>query len=130
MLDRKANFYARNCHFASSRQADFVVGSEHGSSIRRCTSVGSRRFIEEPGTIAPLTVQDCHVAGWTDPEGAVYLNGSPVLMFDCSFTRPPSDRAPVRLVNPRYRHPFINGLIDCLSQIVRIRTCDCNTIYF
>ena len=62
---------------SSSREADFVVGSEHGSSIRRCTSVGSRRFVEEPGTIAPLTIQDCHVAGWTDPEGAVHLNGSP-----------------------------------------------------
>ena len=55
VLDNKGNFYARNCHFDGSRQADFVVGSEHGSSIRRCTSVGSRRFIEERGTIAPLT---------------------------------------------------------------------------
>jgi hypothetical protein len=100
VLDNKGNFYARNCHFAGSRQADFVVGSEHGSSIRRCTSVGSRRFVEETGTIAPLTIQDCHVAGWTDPEGAVHLNGSPVLMFDCSFTRPPSARPPVKLANP------------------------------
>ena len=37
VLDNKANFYARNCHFERSRQADFSVGSEHGSSIRRCT---------------------------------------------------------------------------------------------
>jgi hypothetical protein len=97
VLDNKGNFYARNSHFERSRQADFAVGSEHGSSIRRCTSVGSRRFIEERGTIAPLTVQDCRVAAWTDPEGAVHLNGSPVLLFDCSFTRPPNDRPPVRM---------------------------------
>jgi hypothetical protein len=99
VLDNKGNFYARHCHFEASRQADFVVGSEHGSSIRRCTSVGSRRFVEETGTIAPLTIQDCHVAGWTDPDGAVHLNGSPVLLFDCSFTRPPSASPPVRLAN-------------------------------
>ena len=97
VFDNKGNFYARNCHFDSSREADFVVGSEHGSSIRRCTSVGSRRFVEERGTIAPLTIQDCHVAAWADPEGAVHLSGSPVLLFDCHFTRPPSDRPPVKL---------------------------------
>lgn len=99
VVDTKGNFYARNCHFESSREADFSVGSEHGSSIRRCTSVGSKRFVQEHGTIAPLTIQDCQVAAWTDPEGAVHLNGSPVLMFDCVFTRPPSDRPPVKLVN-------------------------------
>ncbi len=100
VLDNKGNFYARNCHFEGSRVADFVVGSEHGSSIRRCTSVGSRRFVQETGTIAPLTLQDCHVASWTDPSGAVHLHGSPVLMFDCDFSNPPSDAAPVRLDNP------------------------------
>jgi hypothetical protein len=98
--DNKGNFYARNCHFEDSREADFVVGSEHGSSIRRCTSVGSRRFVEERGTIAPLTIQDCHVAAWTDPEGAVHLSGSPVLMFDCSFTRGPLGQRPIKLANP------------------------------
>ena len=89
----------RNCRFQNSREADFVVGSEHGSSIRRCTSVGSQRFVQEIGTIAPLTIQDCHVTGWTDPQGAVHLNGSPVLMFDCRFDGPPSGRPPVRLAN-------------------------------
>jgi hypothetical protein len=119
VLDNKGNFYARNCHFAGSRQADFIVGSEHGSSIRRCTSVGSRRFIEERGTIAPLTVQDCHVATWTDPEGAVYLNGSPVLMFDCSFTQPPSDQAPVRLANPAQKLMVSNNRPAAVESLVK-----------
>jgi len=95
VFDNKGNFYARNCHFEGSTVTDFSIGSEHGSSIRRCTSVGSRRFVEERGTIAPLTIQDCHVAGWTDPECAVLLAGSPVLMFDCSFERAPSEAPPV-----------------------------------
>jgi hypothetical protein len=120
VLDNKGNFYARNCHFEGSREADFVMGSEHGSSIRRCTSVGSRRFVEERGTIAPLTLQDCHVAGWTDPEGAVLLNGSPVLMFDCSFTGASSDRRPVRLANPSQKLLISNNrplLIEDLAQV-------------
>ena len=115
VLDNKGNFYARNCRFLNSREADFVVGSEHGSSIRRCTSTGSRRFIQESGTIAPVTIQDCHVTGWTDPQGAVYLNGSPVLMFDCTFDGPASSRPPVRLVNGAQRLLVSNN---------RVRTSD------
>jgi hypothetical protein len=120
LLDHHGNFYARNCRFENSRQADFMVGSEHGSSIRRCTSVGSRRFVEEIGTIAPLTVEDCHVAGWTDPDGAVYLNGSPVLMFDCSFTRPPSAGLPVRLTNPSQKLIVSNNRPETVDRLVRI----------
>ncbi len=58
VLDNKGNFYARNCHFEGSRRADFVVGSEHGSSIRRSTSIrfpaihrggGDNRTADDPG---------------------------------------------------------------------------------
>lgn len=120
VLDHKGNFYARNCHFERSRVADFVVGSEHGSSVRRCTSFGSRRFIEEQGTIAPLTVQDCHVADWRDTEGAVHLNGSPVLMFDCSFSQPPSDRAPVKLVNSAQQLLLSNNRPEATERLVQV----------
>jgi hypothetical protein len=92
----KSNFYARNSHFEKSREADFVVAAEHGCSIRRCTSLGSKQFVNEPGTIAPLTIQDCQVADWTDTGAAVVLNGSPVLIFDCVFTPSSSKRPPVR----------------------------------
>jgi len=97
IYDMKGNFYARNCHFEASRVTDFDIGSEHGDSIRRCTSYGSNRFITESGTIAPVSVQDCHVGGWKDPEGAVHLNGAPVLMFDCVFSEPPSQQPPVKV---------------------------------
>lgn len=120
VFDHKGNFYARNCHFENSLQADFSIGSEHGSSIRRCTSVGSRRFVEERGTIAPLTIQDCHVAAWTDPEGAVFLNGSPVLMFDCSFLNPPSDRPPVQLVNAAQKLFVSNNRPDPVERLIQL----------
>jgi len=121
VFDHKGNFYARNCHFENSRQADFSIGSEHGSSIRRCTSVGSRRFVEERGTIAPLTIQDCHVAAWTDPEGAVFLNGSPVLLFDCSFTPLPSraQDKPVKLLHPGQVVFLSNNRPDPIDRLVQ-----------
>ncbi|MCY2994570.1 MAG: glycosyl hydrolase family 28-related protein [Planctomycetota bacterium] len=119
VVDNKGNFYARNCHFENSREADFSVGSEHGSSIRRCTSVGSKRFVEERGTIAPLTIQDCQVEAWTDPEGAVQLNGSPVLMFDCVFTRPPSDRPAVKLLNAAQQLLLSNNRPDLVERLVQ-----------
>ena len=120
VLDNKGNFYARNCHFERSREADFVIGSEHGSSIRRCTSVGSRRFVEERGTIAPVTLQDCHVAAWTDPEGAVHLNGSPVLMFDCSFLQPPTDHPPIKLANPSQKLLVSNNRPQPAEHLVHV----------
>ena len=33
------NAYVRNCHFEASREADMAIHAEHGSSVRRCTSV-------------------------------------------------------------------------------------------
>ena len=98
VMANKSNFYARNCHFENSREADFVVTAEHGCSIRRCTSVGAKCFVLEHSTHTPLTIQDCQVAKWTDPAGAVYLT-SLALMFDCSFSQPPSDQPPVKLMS-------------------------------
>jgi hypothetical protein len=86
------NFYVRNCHFEGSRVVDIRDGSEHCSSIRRSTSVGSRAFVTRSSSVAPLTIQDCHVEGWTNPEGAVLLSRPPVLLFDSVFTKPPQDR--------------------------------------
>lgn len=102
IFDTHSNFYVRNSHFERSRVTDFSIGSEHGSSIRRCTSYGSQRFVTEAG-IAPVTIQDCHVAAWKDPASAVQLNGAPLLMFDCVFTEPPSANPPVKALNSSQR---------------------------
>jgi hypothetical protein len=98
----RGNFYARNCHFRGSRQADMVNANDtHGSSARRCTSVGSRAFYERGGSSGTLfTMQDCHVSGWTHPDHAVLSRErarSPMLIFDCTFTEAPSTNPPIRL---------------------------------
>ncbi len=93
--DEHGNFYARDSRFERSREADVLMASEHGSSIRRCVSVGSRRFAVMSSAIAPFTIEGCHVREWTAPDGAVRLSGSPVLLMDTRFEQPPSDAPPV-----------------------------------
>lgn len=85
------NFYIRNCHFEQSRVADIEDHSEHGSSVRRTTSHGSRLFVSRTSSVAPITLQDCRVDGWTHPGGAVLLSRPPSMIFDCTFTNPPRD---------------------------------------
>ena len=94
----KSNFYARNCHFIKSYQADFFIGAEHGCSIRRCTSISSGQFVQDQG-IAPLTIEDCHISNWDVKSPAIDLNGGPTLMFDCSIHPITSNCVPVKLGN-------------------------------
>ena len=96
------NFYARNCHFAGSREVDIHSAPEHACSVRRCTSVGSRAFIRHVNSVSPMTIQDCRVSGWTGP-AAVTLQGAPVVMFDCAFTDGPEGQAPVRIARDGQR---------------------------
>ena len=91
------NTYVRNCHFEASSTVDLALNPEHGSSVRRCTSVGSRAFISFNNGVAPLSIQDCQVSGWTNPDGAILLSGAPVALFDCVFTSPPGKTPPVKL---------------------------------
>lgn len=117
--DTKGNFYARDSHFERSREADFAMASEHGSSIRRCTSVGSRAFAVMTSSIAPLTIQDCHVRGWTAPDGAVRLSGSPVLVMDSTFEDPPSDAPPIVRASEAQRL-FVSGCVpERLDRLVQ-----------
>jgi hypothetical protein len=97
------NVYIRNCHFEGSTGVDMALNPEHGSSVRRCTSSGSRMFIRYNNSVAPLTIQDCQVAGWTNPEGAISLHGAPVAMFDCVFTRAPGTMPPVLISSTNQR---------------------------
>jgi hypothetical protein len=93
---RHGNFYIRNCRFEASREVDIYAEPEHGSSVRRCVSVGSRAFIQFNNAVSPLTIQDCRVADWTSADGAVQINGAPVTLFDCEFTGGPAGSAPIR----------------------------------
>jgi hypothetical protein len=95
------NAYVRNCHFEASRLADMEIHAEHGSSVRRCTSVGSKTFLVCLNSVAPVTVQDCHIEAWTDPDGAIKLGGEPAMLFDCVFANPPDKTPPVKLSGGR-----------------------------
>lgn len=95
------NTYIRNSHFEGSLETDIWLLMEHGGSVRRCTSTGSRQFIHYNNAVAPLTIEDCHVAGWTNPENAISLFGVPLVVFDCSFANPPSKAPPINLRSPR-----------------------------
>jgi hypothetical protein len=118
-----SNFYVRDSHFERSRAADVRIAAEHACSVRRCTSVESRRFIEE-SSIAPLTVQDCHVSAWTDPAGAVALNFGPAIVFDCVFTVPPGRHPPItivggqRLIVSNNRSAETDGLVKPADRAV------------
>ncbi len=92
---RGCNFYVRDCAFRRSRAVDVLVGAEHGCSVRRSTSMGSRMFVQHD-CIAPLTIEGCRVDGWTNPDAAVTLNWGPVLIFDTAFTHPPGRKPPVQ----------------------------------
>jgi len=91
------NYYARNSHFEGSSVVDIRSAPEHACSVRRCTSAGSRAFIDHRNSVSPLTIQDCRVARWTGPSGAVTISGAPALVFDCVFSDPPDQGAPIRL---------------------------------
>jgi hypothetical protein len=90
------NTYVRDCHFQGSTNVDLVLGPEHGCSVRRCTSVGSVAFLNFSNGVAPLTVEDCRVEGWTNPDWALSVGGGPVMIFDCVFTKPPSTTPPIK----------------------------------
>jgi hypothetical protein len=100
---QRGNLYARDCHFARSREQDFLL-PPHGHSVRRTTSVGSACFIrpaQEGRHPLLLAVEDCVVSGWTDPKGAIFgVNRGPLQIVDCVFLNPPSRSAPIQLVNP------------------------------
>ncbi len=82
-----ANAYVRNCHFEASRVCDLDLASEPGSSVRRCTSVGSNRFLQWGGVVSSITVQDCWIQDFlgADRACAIFLNGGPAVVMDCVF---------------------------------------------
>ena len=95
----KGNFYIRNTHFEGSRNVDVEEAGEHGCSLRRVTSWGSRSFLMHAGSVTPVVVQDCHVGGWksVDKKGpaAITLRGGPTLLFDSTFEASPDGLPPV-----------------------------------
>ena len=99
----KGNFYLRTSRFLRGRECDVQqLSPSHASSVRFCTSQGSKRFFRTMrwGHLA-MKIQDCRVDGWTAPDGAIQLgHRGPTTIFDCVFTNPPTAAAPIQLNNP------------------------------
>ncbi|HZK80968.1 MAG TPA: glycosyl hydrolase family 28-related protein [Humisphaera sp.] len=115
------NFYIRNSHFEQSAEADITCGGEQGSSVRRCTSHGSNRFLSFTSSVGPLVIQDCKVDAWRDTASAISLAGAPVLIFDCTFTHPPSvDQSPIRVNRAGQRLIVSNNRAEGSPSVVRM----------
>ncbi|MEI6424144.1 MAG: glycosyl hydrolase family 28-related protein, partial [Lentisphaerota bacterium] len=85
----KGNFYMRNCHFEGSTERDIFTQSEHGSSIRRCTSTGSKMFLQHSDPVSGATIQDCWIDGWTNLDSPILVNSAtPVILMDCVIGLP------------------------------------------
>lgn len=100
----KGNVVVRNARFERSREADLLL-STHSHSVRRVVSRESHKFIETtagPALMGAVTVQECLVMGWHNPDGAIIssLRG-PLTVFDCEFSQPPNENPPIRLAHPR-----------------------------
>jgi len=115
------NFYIRDCHFEGSRIVDIQASPEHGSSIRRCSSYGSNAFVHYVQPVAPMTIEDCRVAGWKSTDGAITLNGAPIMLFDCVFTHPPAGTAPVQVLRDGQRLIVSQNRVEGAPYVVRPR---------
>jgi hypothetical protein len=97
--------YIRRCHFERSSIADFRLDVATGQAIRRCSSIGSRRFIESYPTAFmpfPVVIDGCAVHGWTDPLAAIWLRDFNMI-FDTTFTGAPNAKPPVFVSYDAYK---------------------------
>jgi len=80
---RGGNFYASACRFENNGVDVCTFTPEHNSSVRRCVSVGSQKFIRGNSGTSSLTVENCTVADW---KGDCAFDWSgPVLAFNNTF---------------------------------------------
>ncbi|MHB0957232.1 MAG: glycosyl hydrolase family 28-related protein [Pirellulaceae bacterium] len=99
----KGNFYLRASRFWRSRDCDVQqLSPSHASSLRFCTSQGSKRFFRTmPWGHLAMKIQDCRIDAWTASDGAIQIgHRGPTTIFDCTFTNPPSAAPPLCLNNP------------------------------
>lgn len=71
----RGNFYVQDCRFEHNGVDVIANVPEHGSSIRRSVSVGSRTFFQGKVGVAGITIENCTVKDWTSPDGAISWNG-------------------------------------------------------
>jgi hypothetical protein len=95
----------RRCHFERSSITDLNLNVTSGHSVRRCSSVGSRKFIDQDRgsyNTFPVVVESCAVDGWSDPHDSIWLRDFRMI-FDCNFTHAPSANPPIYLFYDQYK---------------------------
>jgi len=113
------SFYVRNTHFAASRIVDIKAHPHHSSSVRRCTSADSQAFLLFTYGGGAMTVQDVHVSGWKDTQGAVQVGGAPVTIFDSVFTCPPGGTPPLKIDRDGQRLILSNNRAEGAEYLVQ-----------
>lgn len=89
-------YYVRDSHFERSKEADiYSVQAEHGVTIRRVTSTDSKVFIHFGSSVGTLTVENCRVKNWTNPNYALLLRGKSIMLFDNVFEGAPDSQSSV-----------------------------------
>jgi len=91
------NIYVFDSHFERSTVRDILSDGGQGSTVRRCTSLVSKLFLEYFDSVCPIVIQDCRIDGWSDRRGAILLNGAPVALFDCVIGNPATKLLPEAL---------------------------------
>lgn len=69
--------------------------------------------------VSPMTLQECHVDGWTNPDGAIVLSSAPVVMFDCSFTGGPVGQSPVNIQSASQRLVVSENQVTGAPHMIR-----------
>ncbi len=106
------NFYVRNSRFEKNK-LDIYANPEHSSSIRRCVSVNSGRFLETVNVVSPMTVEGCFVTDWSG-ESAILSSGAPVTIFDNTFKSSAGD---LTVLNARKGQALISGNNRLLGKV-------------
>ena len=111
-----AQVHVRSCSFKKSDDADILLGDSLGHTIRRCTSLGSKRFVHGHD----VTIQDCYVAGWRALDGAILVDSprSPVCIFDCQFAMAPGRTGPIYVGDKSTKLIVSNNRLEASPVIV------------
>lgn len=92
----RGNYYVRDSHFARSAEVDIrSKASEHGATVRRVTSTGSKMFVSFGSSVGCFTLENCRVDSWTHDEGVLHVRTPSAMLFDNIFKGSEGSKSPV-----------------------------------
>jgi hypothetical protein len=109
------NFYMRDTHFEGGDLNIWGRQPEHSCTLRRVTSVGAKRFLDFGSSVATLTMQDCHVADWSNPDGAIRMSVWAGLFMDNTFSNANVKGPVVDFSNTQFHRIASNNKVEGLT---------------